>query len=233
MANEGKTPASRCYFGESTALRALDSGRKPTSNNSTNEAGAATGGDPIPVTFDTVGYKEKPSASEVGRITRRMQSRGACLVTPAQFCEAVKRGHTFVCGCYEPNPRGWDEFLGQRLFAVDIDNCSEGVQLKEGDEGFLGLTKALERCYDKDLPPLAVYMTMSAKCPDVERYRIVFDYGEVVETEAEARAVYGGTLLELFPEADQKCKNPNRLFFGSNGEVIPAWEAERAEAGDE
>lgn len=61
----------------------------------------------------------------------------------------------------------------------------------------------------------------------------MFDYGEVVETEAEARAVYGGTLLELFPEADQKCKNPNRLFFGSNGEVIPAWEAERAEAGDE
>ena len=62
----------------------------------------------------------------------------------------------------------------------------------------------------------------------------MFDYGEVVGDGSRGARGIRGTLLELFPEADQKCKNPNRLFFGSNGEVIPAWEAgARAEAGDE
>lgn len=233
MAKQSETPESRCDFGELAASRAYANSRlSPVEKDSTTAATAATTEPLIPVTFDNVCYKEKPSAY-IGGITRRMQAGGSRLVTPAQFCEAVRRGRTFVCGCYEPNPRDWGKFLGQRLFAVDFDNKAGGVQLKEGDAGFLGMVEALERCYENGVPPLALYMTMSAKCPDVERYRIVFDYGEVVETEAEAREVYEKVLLELFPEADSQCKNPNRLFFGSNGEVIPLWDIERVEAGDE
>ena len=61
---------------------------------------------------------------------------------------------------------------------------------------------------------MMLYFTFHATVePWYPRYRIVFDAGEQVTDEARASDVLK-TLLAAFPEADQKCSNVNRLFFG-------------------
>lgn len=68
---------------------------------------------------------------------------------------------------------------------------------------------------------MCLYFTMGAKCPDWPKFRLVFDMGRPLD-KATAEAVIQ-SLLTAFPEADQQCRNCNRLFYGSGGEVWEAW----------
>ena len=83
------------------------------------------------------------------------------------------------------------------------------------------MTDALKRCEEIGLAPLCAYLTMGAK-ENWEKYRIVFDMGEPVTDEERALAITE-QLLITFPEADQGCRKPNRLFYGSGGSVKEAW----------
>lgn len=157
----------------------------------------------------------KPDAQEVAAITYRLQHAAGVECSEGQFCDRVRRGGTFVCATFEPQTpgkRGWNSFVQQQLIALDFDN----------KEAALGPFEALERCDRLGLKPLCLYFTFSS-APQHLRYRLVFDLGVQLKKEEEARKAIQ-TALALFPEADHQCCNPNRLFFGSNGETWEAWQ---------
>ena len=175
-------------------------------------------------------------------ITQRMQRAGAIELDAAEFCDAMRNGVTWCGGCYEPSGVGWGEIRSMQVVAIDIDNSTEitgadglpvrgedGRKAKRplypGEAGYLDYSGGYRKCDDLGLQPLVIYQTMSAR-DGWPKFRIVFDLGEAIGDEAAARAVLRN-LLDMFPEADRACSNPNRLFFGSNGTVWECWRGER------
>lgn len=186
------------------------------------------------VTLDQKGYTRKPTA-EVGGITERLKQAGGVLLDYESFTAAVYRGCTWVPGTFgesKPNDKGkmvWGDFISLQVFALDFDNAAkvfdqDGKPIKgkkrpllPHEPGYLSPTQALDRCRSLGLKPFMLYFSFSAR-PGWPRYRLVFDLGEPITDEDTARAIIAA-VLETYPEADQGCKNPNRLFFGSPGKV--------------
>lgn len=187
------------------------------------------------VTIDKVAYTHKPDPiKDATAITRRLQQNGGIDCTAKQLCRCIELGFTFVGGVYKPCNGSWGEFEGQQIFALDFDNAApvrnaEGGIIKgkkrplePGESGYLCALDALNRCYDElFISPLCLYFTMGARFPDWEKFRIVFDAGEQLDKNAAKQQI--NALLLAFPEADQACKNSNRLFYASNGEVWPCY----------
>lgn len=178
----------------------------------------------FPITVDAArAYTSKPDGREASLITNRMKASGPMLLTQGRFCEAVRRGHTWTGATYPPRRgSGWGEFQGQQVFGLDFDNGTHERPLEEGEEGYLHPLDALRRLERLNVSPMCLYFTFSAT-PEHPRYRIVIDMGEVVRNEDEAKTILK-KLLGAFPEADQSCKNPNKIFYGSNGEVWELWD---------
>lgn len=187
------------------------------------------------VTLDNTPFRRKPKGRGFGALTNRLKAAGGTEIDAGAFCDHVRQGKTWVGGVYEKSASGWGSFVGQQVFGMDFDNDTECGKnedgsaikrpLRPGEVGYLDPLDALRRCISLDLTPLCLYFTLSASLDPLNyRYRLVFDMGEPVASQCEAESVIG-TLLDMFPEADQKCRNANRLFCGSNGEVIETWEA--------
>lgn len=199
------------------------------------------------LTLDPQAFDRKPRGKEVGAITRRLQAAGPAEVTAEELARAIVSGHTWCGGCFEPRTDGWGKFLGMQLFGVDIDNATEvldedgrplrdeaGHRVKRSlmpdEPQYLDPWEALSRfnrAFHRD--PLMVHATFTHTFDGTiagrwnprtrMRYRIVFDAGKPVTDEDTARAVLS-KLLEIFPEADSACKNPNRLLFGTRGKLV-------------
>lgn len=180
------------------------------------------------VTLDHRAYDSKPQGRDFGALTNRLKAAGGTEVSAEAFCEHVKQGKTWVGGVFEPSESGWGEFTSQQLFGIDFDNEAEdgpGVKraLNPGETGYLDPLDALRRCVSHGLHPICLYFTFSASLEPLHyKYRLVFDMGEAISDRGEAEGILR-TLLDMFPEADQKCSNTNRLYCGSNGEVIELW----------
>lgn len=203
----------------------------------------------VTLMLDTVKYDSKPSA-HVSEITNRLKRQGPCTVSAEKFAQAVADGRTFCCGCFEADATktfGSSRFLGQQIFAIDIDNDTEVLDeqgkpakdergrnmkrpLMPDEDGYLDVWAAIDRwakLFHAD--PLLVYPSFSYNfaggmanrwSADTRmKYRLVLDAGEFV-TDPEQADEIRKTLLMDFPEADQKCKNANRLFFGSGDRVV-------------
>ena len=164
-------------------------------------------GDMLPVTIDGQHFSSKPRGEEIAGITRRMQAAGVTWLSAAELGDHIKAGGTWCTGYYLPRPDGWGEYLGARVFALDFD------------DGLLGPDAAVLRAIENGLHVVAIYPTFGST-PAALRYRLVIDGGAVIEDEGTAMAVLAW-LLRLYPEADQKCRNLNRLWFGSPGELYP------------
>lgn len=182
---------------------------------------------PFMVTLDPKHYSTKPGARDAAAITRRMQEAEAVELTPPALREHVANGGAWMGGTYDPRKGGWGEFAGQRIFALDFDNETHDKPkrpLHPGEAGYIGPLDAVRVCLDCDVEPMLLYFTFGARLDPLHcKFRLVIDNGEVASTEQEARAVLDD-LLAAFPEADQSCKNPNRLFYGSGGECWPLYD---------
>ena len=186
--------------------------------------------DAIRVMLDHVAYGTKPAGPEIGRITNRLKRAQPSEVTPAELCEHVKQGKTFMCGTFAPNPggKGWGPFLGQRLFGVDVDNKTGKLYLKPGEAGYLDPVDALDVCQQRGWYPLFLYFTMSADAAaGAVKYRIILDAGRTL-TDAGKCAEAMRRILAAFPYADKACTNPHtRLWLGGSGEVWPCYQLGR------
>lgn len=175
------------------------------------------------VQLDPTPHTSKPEGAAIGSITRRLQQAGPSLVTFGELRDAIRAGATWCGGCFEASSAGWGSFVSQQVFALDLDNATEYLRrdgtkgkrpLLPDEEGYLAPTEALARCGELGLQPMLMHYTMHHDPARNVRYRLIFDAGEPVTSEAEAESIVA-TLLAAFPEADQKCSNVNRLFFGA------------------
>lgn len=153
------------------------------------------------VQLDRTPHGTKPKGAEVGAITRRLQNSDPAEVTCEELGAAILSGATWCSACYKPNAGGWGEFVSQQLFALDIDNAAQ-----------LDPLAAIHRCKSIGVEPLMIYFTFSATS-DNPRYRLIIAAPDPIRSEAWARLTIGG-LLDMFPEADQACRNCNRLWYG-------------------
>lgn len=198
------------------------------------------------VTLDRTFYKAKPDRAEITHITERVKRAGPSEVTRERFAEHVRRGGTWVPGCYgEPfvgddGKLKWGEFESLQVVAVDIDNAieekdAEGRKVKRmllpGERGYLSIPDALRLCELRGLDPMLLYTTFNHS-DAWPRFRLVFDLGEPMTDEGRARAVIEQLLFAFNDAGDEKCKNPNRLYFGSNGNVKEAWRSWQVVADD-
>ena len=113
-----------------------------------------------------------------------------------------------------------------QLGVLDFDNQdSRKNRLQPGQEGYIDPLDMLDRCVRLGIWPACIYFTLSS---DINwlRFRAVFDFKKPIMDYREARKTMA-KLMKKFPECDSQCKNPNRLFLGSNGEVWETWQVEQ------
>lgn len=175
------------------------------------------------VMLDAVCYESKPERREIGSITRRLQRGGPCEVTMSELARAIRQGRTWMAGTFEPSGHGWGAFVGMRVWALDIDNHSRDRQLTPSDKGFIWPEGIRERLVSLGFRPLMCHSTAHAT-KDAVRFRTIFDLGECITDENEAKELVS-LVLKRFPECDKSCSNINRLSFGAKGcGLYPYWQ---------
>lgn len=189
------------------------------------------------LTLDDVIYSSKPDRAEFGKLMNRMKAAKPRELNKLQFLEHIAAGRSFIGGAFDD---GLQTLKSWQIAALDFDNDTkllgddgkpvkdaDGHELKRplrpGEEGYISPFEALERCEHLGLTPMVIYQSLN-NSKENPRFRIVFDYSETTNDADIAQAVMM-TLHDAFPEADKKCKNPNRIYLGTNQAVWAICEA--------
>ncbi len=159
----------------------------------------------VQVMLDGTQYESKPPQPLMGVISNRLK-RGATMILLDEL--AIKVG-TLGCpfipafldgrGCKKEN------WVCQQVFCLDFDNKDDKITLEEFHE----------RCTALGIHPAFVYFTFSHSS-ELDKFRAVFVLSQVV-VDIRLRNFVMLLLMELFPEVDQECKDPSRIFNGGKG----------------
>lgn len=165
----------------------------------------------IKLHIDELNYNNKPQGIEFGIIKNRLQKESN--IKEVSIIELIKRlreGYSVSPGVLKGgiSSNNWVE---QSLFMIDIDNNNEDIPI-------LTLNDALEICNKNNIKPLFYYYTFS-HTKNTPKYRIAFLMNEVV-TDKNIRENIICSLISLFPQCDTACKNADRLFLGTNKQVV-------------
>lgn len=202
------------------------------------------------VTLDSASFDHKPDNREVGRITWRMNAAGSAELEASEFAQAVAHGHTWCGGCFEPKQERFGMgFMSFQAGALDFDNDivvmgedgkpkkdERGHALKRPlmpwEAGYIDPWQAFARfagMFGGLYSALMLYPSFSfcfgGKVADLEdpstrmKYRLVYLLAEPIVDEETAKKLLG-KMLRAFPQADAKCANVNRLYFGGTRAVL-------------
>ncbi len=150
------------------------------------------------VSFYRKQYNKKPDGKEVASITNKLK--------PATLSYDFLAHHVGELGCtFAPavfsGSRRTENFIGQQLFAIDID-------------GGINYTTIKERADRYHLPVLFAYRSFSW-ASEHEKFRVVFAM-DIEITDASRAQVIIKMLMCIFEECDSHCSDLARLFYGSN-----------------
>ena len=165
----------------------------------------------VQLNVGTTGYDHKPTKGETATIVANLATSEAqrCLTltelmqlvavegrpfTPALLATPKQDGKLSKCN---------ECFTSQQVFALDFDNPGQEI---------ISLPSTLKRATEMDLIPFGGYFTPSST-PDRPKYRILFCLERPAVTERD-RQIVMRMLLNLFPAADQGCKDAARHFNG-------------------
>jgi hypothetical protein len=124
-----------------------------------------------------------------------------------ELADAVSRGQSFCPAVYLDGHRANDNWWGQTLIAIDIDN-------KPGERMFTP-SDALELCDALGLPPALIYETFRST-ESRPKFRIVWRLRENINADApEVRDAVMAAARVVFP-LDKAATDRARLFYGSN-----------------
>lgn len=148
----------------------------------------------------------------------RLMRDGCCVrATLRSLAALISVGGTVLPGVCVGR-RSPDSWCFQELFFIDVDNG------RERGWPALAYIDAIERALEMGLP-LALSYESFGSSPDPcapateQRYRLVFARSEAVFDKGGAEK-YGKALLAAFPEADRSTTQLNRLFYGTDKEVV-------------
>lgn len=164
-------------------------------------------------------HTSKPTKAEVASISQSIERCDFEAWTLEDLAKALSVGCTAL-PAYCGGTRKLDMWQAQQLWFIDIDNDPAAAA-----KGYAPLeyTEAIRRCAIWGLPLVMSYETFSSAPsptdPAGQRYRLVFAREEV-ETDRAKAVGFGEALLSAFPECDSTTAQPNRLFYGTDKEVI-------------
>lgn len=150
----------------------------------------------------TLNMTNKCTSKPVESYEKAKESNNTCTsvqVTVAELTHYLKEGRSF-CPAMFNGKRSNANWIGQSVFCLDFDN---GVQP----------SAIIERCQENNIIVNILYTTFSDK-PEHRKFRVVFFLDVEIKSKDKATLLQE-SLLDLFPEADQVCRDGARLFFAA------------------
>ena len=169
----------------------------------------------ITVNLEKYKHTNKPTTDEI-KIIQNVLYKSETQLTPEQFAfEISKNGKTSMLATFNRTDVKSERtsninFKQQQVLMLDFDNSSKDIEN-------YGLTTFESIKNNKFIQQNAsfMYKTFSDKNSDVDKFRVVIILNKKVKDYLDIQNAYD-KLLKMFPQADKKCRNTNRLFFGSN-----------------
>jgi len=121
-----------------------------------------------------------------------------------ELSKHIRSGHAFTVGYFTANRRVESSFVSSQLLALDLDKCPLTIDQLESQYAFI-------RDY-----AFMMYPTPSST-PEQPKTRILFVLDEVVTSASRWRVLQLGLMAHFAAiEPDPACKDPSRLFYGSD-----------------
>jgi len=146
--------------------------------------------------LDSKEYQNKPLGKEIGVITNR-------LVNASIEIEVEELANKLVKGCtFKPSNligKKETDWVSESLFALDFDENTN-------------IETELNRCKELNILPVFGYTSFS-HTEEHHKFRLVFCTNEAITDYNTAKKLQL-TLMNVFNNCDEKCKNLSRLYFG-------------------
>lgn len=146
--------------------------------------------------LDKTNYESKPQGIEIAKITNR-------LYTSQVEIEIEELANNLVKGCtFKPallNGKKESDWLMQTLYSLDFDENTT-------------IETELNRCKELNILPCFAYTSFS-HTREHHKFRLVFCTNETI-TDYDCAKKLQLTLMNIFNNCDEKCKNLSRLYFG-------------------
>ena len=166
----------------------------------------------------------KPTSAEYASVRASLSDeRARKRATLDDICRYLSQGHVIMFGDFAGGTCT-DNWVSQRLFAVDFDNddavVSRGYDVLEPLE-------ALCIAANAGISTVILSFTMSAKIvPYRPRYRMVVDAGTLF-TQRERAQSFLNNFVGLFPEADPASSRLAQMYLSGGGELWPIYRMSR------
>ena len=146
--------------------------------------------------LDSKSYLVKPQGKEIGAITNRLE-KSQVEISIKNLADKLIKGVTFKPSLL--NGKKETDWVQSQLFALDFDENTT-IEIE------------LERCKDLNIFPCFGYTSFS-HTEENHKFRLVFCTDEVISSYEIALRLQL-TLMSIFENCDEKCKNLSRLYFG-------------------
>lgn len=158
---------------------------------------------------DRTQYRAKPGPEQIRRIQCNLEKPQD--IEAEELFGIICSGGSFRTAAI--NGKSDSGFISQQIFAVDVDNARDKEPIPESDRLTPG--QAVERARAAGLTANFVYPTFSDS-PALRKFRVLFLLDTPI-AEVELRNRVADYITDLFGSAaDSKCRNPARLFFGTD-----------------
>ena len=173
---------------------------------------------------DTQSYKAKPTGAEIGGIRNRLGGETAHRETSLQqLAQLIESGVT-IQGAQLRSKKVSDEntdtrFLRQQLFAVDLDNVykdKETGQKRKLPDAYETPERILEISRGAGLTPCIIAESFSSTA-ELRKFHVLFASDKPVTDISQARQIILN-LQDVFGSADEACKDPARILFGTTAD---------------
>lgn len=181
----------------------------------------------IQLSIDTKSYTSKPAGAEIGAIRNRLSGKAAAAAIDIEtLANEIQRGKTIQGAILRDKQNENDtdtdkRYLGQQLFCVDIDNDiknENGEKVKSSTA--IETPEHIQRiAAAAGLTPCFIAESFSSGKKDINgdtipKYHVGFAAAEPVKDVSQSRRILF-KLIDLFPNADEACKDPARIIFGT------------------
>ena len=173
---------------------------------------------------DTQSYKAKPTGAEIGGIRNRLGGETAHRETSLQqLAQLIESGVT-IQGAQLRSKKVSDEntdtrFLRQQLFAVDLDNVYKDKktgQKRKLPDAYETPERILEISRGAGLTPCIIAESFSSTA-ELRKFHVLFASDKPVTDISQARQIILN-LQDVFGSADEACKEPARILFGTTAD---------------
>ena len=156
--------------------------------------------------IDTRAFKQKPASNEVRGVAARTKAKKQVMdLSVKRLVKAISLGYSFTVG--EMNGTRAKDWISQQVFAVDVDN-------DDPEQEILTIEKAKDILKKHNINYSFIYESFSST-DEKPKFRVIAIAREVVRDPLIAIQMNKG-LISIFKQADNKCHNLDRLYYGTN-----------------